>query len=585
MTYLEYMSLANQSETSELPILRVAILRNYTVEPLLPLIRGMNFLRGFRTEFVLFDLNVIEGEVFNPGSRLYSERFDLGLLFLFLEPLSERLFYHHSTLSAQEIETETQEVLSKVSSLVLQFRKLSKTPILISNFVSGSSRDLGTLETAGIRRGLSQSLAEMNKSLLQVFRDYPGVYCLDLQSLVLLRGVKNSLDDRQWYISMQPYTRDFLIDTSNEITRMLFATQGISKKCIVLDCDNTLWGGIVGEDGLNGIKLGGGFPGIAYKNFQRVLFNLSRRGVLLALCSKNNEADVLEVFDSHSDMVLRRDHLSAWRINWQDKATNISELAKELNLGLESFVFVDDNAVECGWVKSQLPEVSVVHLDGAPTDYISKLLSPGFFDTVTFSEEDRTRSDQYVKDRQRQDLQKTAGSYEGYLRSLGMTISVSAESAPYIGRVSQLTQKTNQFNLTTKRYTEPEIAERITSEKHQVYHVVLKDKISDLGLIGVAIVEDQEDSAVIDTLLLSCRVLARGVEDFVLKRVINDAFLRGKNKVIGRYLPTKKNSQVAGFYASFGFNESAEKGIFMLDLKDQNSQFPLPYPDWIKEEE
>ncbi|MEQ9575458.1 MAG: HAD-IIIC family phosphatase [Rhodospirillales bacterium] len=355
---------------------------------------------------------------------------------------------------------------------------------------------------------------------------------------------------------------------------MLF---GQVRKCLVLDCDGTLWGGIVGEDGLDGIKVSA-----AYQAFQREALNLRRRGVMLAICSKNNEPDVLEVLREHPDMLLREEHFVATQINWDDKATNLRRIAEELNIGIDALVFADDNAFECDFIRQAVPDVAVLHVSGDPSGFRTLLTDRAFFDTPTLSAEDAKRSEMMAAERTRKQMVSSAESLEDYLRSLEIVATIGVPGPREIGRVAQLTQKTNQFNLTTRRYTEGDIERFLAAPDMGVYYLKLRDKVSDIGLIGVAITRPQENGVrlEIDTFLMSCRALGRGAEDALIARIAKDAAMNGYREIVGSYLPTKKNGQVADFYAKRGFAKLPGQGegtSWSLDLGGQG----VDIPDWI----
>jgi FkbH-like protein len=316
-------------------------------------------------------------------------------------------------------------------------------------------------------------------------------------------------------------------------------------------------------------------------SFQQECVNLYNRGVILALCSKNNEVDVLEVFRNHPDSVLKEHHFSAWQINWDDKATNLTRIAEELNIGIDSLVFVDDNVFECDWVRKQLPQVEVVNLSKETYHYRNELMLSGYFDSLTFSGEDKKRSQMYVSDNQRKQLLKTASSFEDYLSGLGLQAEIGRPEAKDVPRVSQLTQKTNQFNVTTRRYTEGDIERFLASEDTEIFSLKLADRISELGLIGVAIVKYQNDVAEVDSLLMSCRALGRGAEDVLMSLIYQRAKQRGSTKLVGTYLKSKKNSQVADFYLKQGFEllEESPEGTRWGQTIEAN--VTKDYPKWM----
>lgn len=332
------------------------------------------------------------------------------------------------------------------------------------------------------------------------------------------------------------------------------------KKCLILDCDNTLWGGVIGEDGPHGIRLGEDYPGVCYKRFQELLIELPSKGVILALCSKNNEQDIFEVWRVNRSNLLNGDHIAAFRINWEDKAFNIKAIAEELNIGLDSLIFVDDNPVEREWVKTTLPEVVVPEFPAHPYDLITffwKIYNE-YFIAEKFSEEDIKKTLQYKENFARNEARKSFKGIEDYLRSLDITIDIFDASDSNIIRITQLTQKTNQFNLTTQRYTESQLRSMLTNGT-KVFCAGVKDKFGDNGITIAGIIHFKDIEADIDSYLLSCRILGREVEHVTLKYMLNYLFQSGIRKVGARYIPTKKNAMASFFYDKAGFTlEKAE---------------------------
>ena len=326
------------------------------------------------------------------------------------------------------------------------------------------------------------------------------------------------------------------------------------KKCLVLDLDNTLWGGVLGEDGIDGIKLGGDYPGKAYSYWQRSLLELAHNGMILAVCSKNNEADVLEAWEKNPAMVLKREHFSAMRINWRDKATNMRELADELNIGLDSMVFLDDSPEERELVKQMLPEVEVPDFPEKPYELMPffKSLVEKYFRIYTITSEDRSKAEQYLANARRNAEQARFIDLESYLYSLDMQLDIMPADEHNLPRIAQMTQKTNQFNLTTRRYDESGVQQHLDSGWH-IYCMSMSDRFGDNGITGTIFVEPVNDTTVnIDTLLLSCRILGKGIEEAFVKTVFNLLRLDGYRKVTAAYIPTAKNGQTADFYDRMG---------------------------------
>ena len=302
---------------------------------------------------------------------------------------------------------------------------------------------------------------------------------------------------------------------------------------LVTDLDNTLWGGVIGENGLEGIQVGMEYPGAAYRALQRVMLDLYRRGIILAICSKNNVADAMEALEQHPGMLLRPEHFAALRINWDDKAQNLREIAAELNVGRDSLAFLDDNPVERARISDELPEVTVIDLPSDPSWFAQALQAVPVFERLAVSSEDRERGRYYGEQRQRVESQRNATSLEDFLRSLQQEVEVAPVTAETLIRVAQLTQKTNQFNLTTRRYSEQKIAELAASSHWSVYSIRVKDRFGDNGIVGVMITHDAGKVCEIDTFLLSCRVIGRTIETALLSFMVDSARARGMEQLQG----------------------------------------------------
>ena len=339
------------------------------------------------------------------------------------------------------------------------------------------------------------------------------------------------------------------------------------KKCLVLDLDNTLWGGVLGEDGIEGIKLGGDYPGKAFHYYQDALLELSKSGVILTVCSKNNEEDVLEAWEKNPFMVLKKDNFAAWRINWADKATNIKELAEELNIGLDSFVFVDDNPTERELIKQVLPMVEVPEFPAQPYELpqFFKDLVERYFRVYSLTNEDKQKTEQYKANAQRAQAQRSFVDFDAFLESLDIQITIEAANEFNIPRIAQMTQKTNQFNLTTKRYTDAEVRSLVQAG-WKIWCISVADKFGDNGITGCIMVNGDT----FDTFLLSCRILGKGIEDAFIKKILSLLKESGVKTVLALYVPTAKNAQVKDFYERCGFTcvkeETDGRKSYVLDL-------------------
>jgi len=374
--------------------------------------------------------------------------------------------------------------------------------------------------------------------------------CLD--ALVRTLGHAEAYDRRKAYLFRQPFTEALWQALGDHLARLVRARRVAARKVIAIDCDNTLWGGVVGEDGLDGIRLGAEFPGAAFRDVQARLLDLKAKGALLTLVSKNNEADVWEVFDKHEGMRLQRADIVAWRINWLPKPENIASLAAELNVGTDSFIFLDDSAFETEQMRTERPEVFTLRVPEEPADMMDALDRCEAFDRLEVTAEDRARSDMYQQERARQVAQETL-SPEEFLMRLGLRVRIAPPAEAQLTRVAQLVNKTNQFNLTTIRRTPEEVAALLRSAAHQLLAVWVSDRFGDYGLTGLAVLEARDDGWHVDTLLLSCRVLARGVETALLAVIGERLRALGATTLHARFVPTAKNAPAADFLPSHGF--------------------------------
>jgi FkbH-like protein len=434
---------------------------------------------------------------------------------------------------------------------------------------------------AQLESGQSAAIQQINQELRRVAGEHRGVYLLDYDGLVARHGRLRWRDDRKWLIARMPIAAEQLIQLSREWMRFLVPLTGKIAKALVVDLDNTLWGGVIGEDGMQGIKLSAEYPGAAFQALQRVMLDLARRGILLAVCSKNNLEDAMEALESHPGMLLRPKNFAAMRINWNDKAQNLREIAAELNIGIDSLAFMDDNPVEREQVRAALPDVTVIEMPDDPLAYVTVLRECMAFERLTLSAEDQHRTSFYVAERERSQAEQAFQTKEDFYRYLVQEAEIAPVLPATLARISQLTQKTNQFNLTTRRYSEPQIEEMAAKPEWQVLSIRVRDRFGDHGLVGVAITRDEKDACEIDTLLLSCRVIGRTVETALLSYLAQAAAARGRQRLSGKFLPTKKNAPAKEFYAQHGFQLCTQNGdgsLWELDLK----QHSIAFPEWIK---
>lgn len=523
---------------------QINFLRNFTIEGIEPFLKFHLFNNEIKPNIYFGDYNTIHQEIIDTNSHIYNLKPEIIVLSIIPENLDAEIgkIGWNSTILIEELNQLFNLISSKTNALIVVNTIIS--PFYSETGITNTGFENRTIETLKTNLFISNYVKENSSQF----------YLVDWDRILRIVG-ENAFDYRFWYSSKAPFKKEFLNLYALEISKIVNALKGKTKKCIILDCDNTLWGGIIGEDGLKGIKLDkNNYPGKAFYDFQKNVINLYERGVLIALCSKNNEADVWDVFENHPYSVLKKEHISAWRINWQNKAENIASLAKELNLGLNSFVFVDDNPVECSLVDEMLPEVCIYQVPSKLYEYPNILLKDGLFDTLILSNEDKERTKMYQAEKQRKSEVNNFTNIDDYLSTLDIQIIIHEVTENEIPRIAQLTQKTNQFNLTTRRYSEKQIEDFSKNSDYKVYSLSVSDKYGDLGITGAMIVKNENQKLIVDTFLLSCRILGRKIELAFASKVFEETCETWKlNKIEAEYIKTEKNNQTENFWDEFGF--------------------------------
>jgi FkbH-like protein len=565
-----------------LPLLRyrLAILRSFTVEPAVPLLRASAFLSGVDLTVHVGDFNAYAQEILDRESSLYHFAPNAVILALRTADVAPDLWREYADLAPEAVAEAVHRVCNSFQQWIRAFRERSSATLLVHSLEHPSRPSFGLLD-AQLEISQLATIQQINQEIRRVAREHRDVYVLDYDALVARHGRLHWQDERKWFIARMPIAADQLIHLSREWLRFLLPLTGKVAKVLVVDLDNTLWGGVIGEDGMTGIKLGTEYPGAAYQALQRVMLDLAKRGVLLAICSKNNLDDVMEALENHPGMLLRTEHFAAMRINWNDKAQSLREIASELNIGIDTLAFLDDNPVERERVRTALPEVSVIDLPDDPLDYAAALRDWPVFECLALSSEDRQRTSYYAAQRDISKAQHSFNSKEDFYRFLEQEAEISPVVPTTLARISQLTQKTNQFNLTTRRYGEQQIEEIAARPGWQVLSIKVRDRFGDQGLVGVAITRDQGEVCEIDTFLLSCRVIGRTVETALLSYLVEGAAARGRQRLSGWFHPTKKNAPARDFYPQHQFQlekQNGEGSLWTLDLK----QHQVAPPEWIK---
>lgn len=418
---------------------------------------------------------------------------------------------------------------------------------------------------------LIEAISRFNSTARQLSLCKLNVKVLDITDFTCKYAVCDLIDWKFYFMSQMPLNPRLAKDFNEWFNKQLDSMALKRKKCLVLDLDNTLWGGVLGEDGVDGIKIGGDYPGKAFLYWQESLLELWKNGVILTLCTKNNENDVFELWNNNPFMVLKKEHFSSYRINWNDKASNIKEIAAELNIGLDSMVFVDDNPTERELIKQVLPMVAVPEWPAQPYELpkFYENLVDAYFKVYSITDEDKKKSEQYRQNACRVKAQAQFTNMEDFLRSLEICLTISKANEITIPRIAQMTQKTNQFNLTTKRYTENDI-QKLIDDGALIYTLSVADRFGDNGITGCMILCKSEEGWSVDTLLLSCRILGKGIEFAFVKVVLKNI---GNCTIESSYLPTEKNVQVKDFYEKIGLHLIKEingNKYYKKDIKELN---------------
>jgi FkbH-like protein len=547
-----------ESNSSQFVTKKIAILSSSTSHFFKQLLRLFLYQEGIAPIFYEAEFGSIYEQILNLDSELYTFVPDVLLLLPDYRDIKEMppLFS-----SLEDVETAAHSQILNYQNLWQKVsNKMEHCQIFQGLFVVPPHRTMGALE-ANYLFSPQNYYKLLN---LELIKNKPAnVTLVDFDYHAANFGKSRWFDDSQYFQSKQAISFDALGDMCYAMTRIISSYFGKVKKCLVLDLDNTLWGGVIGDDGLEGINLNSHDPvGEAYLSFQRYIKALKERGVILAVCSKNEESTAQLPFIEHPEMILKMEDISCFIANWNDKSTNIRSIAAELNIGLDSLVFFDDNPAERAIVKQFLPEVEVINASDDPASYLSTLDRARCFDWIQLTSEDIGRSDSYFQNKKRTQLQEFVIDYDQYLKSLEMKASIAAVSETTISRFSQLINKSNQFNVRTKRYSEANIEAMINDpDRYQLRQITFIDKFGSYGLISCIILEKKGNLSFIDTWVMSCRVLKRGIEYMALNSVIKAAKEWGCDLIVGEYIPSAKNSPVKNLYGDLGFHCTEQSSI------------------------
>ena len=554
---------------------RILVLRQLTVEPIAPFLTvgGRNLGLEIEVRFGGFDTMMQD----TLSDTLWIESPDVIIVIPSPSRFSPKLVDNFYNLSEGEIGRSIAETAANAEGLIQAIRNKSTRPILWFGIYKLSGLSLGLSDQRLGERSQARALIKVNWLVEDILKKYGSGWVIDIESCKSRIGEDRFVDPIRRFATATPFTSSGFREIAFECLKYLRNITGTRKKVLALDCDNTLWGGLAGEVGYEGVDLDAqSFPGGAHIELQRLAASLSIRGVLIVLVSKNEPSSVWSVFDQRSEMVLRRSDISASRINWERKPENLASLSKELNLGLESFVFVDDQIAEIEAVRRFCPEVETLHLTEATLKDFNRIVSTvGWFESLTITDVDRTRTQIYQSNLVRDVARSEAVSLESYLRELEMELKLTIDSRVDIDRAAQMCQRTNQFNLTNKRHSPADIEIFINSPDACVISLSVKDKFGSLGDVALLILRYEVDIAYIDTMLLSCRAFGRFCEHALLSEAISRAMKRGTKRLIGEYVPTNRNQIVSNFWQQNGFVISADSESIQSCVRELPAEFEI----------
>ncbi|NLG03091.1 MAG: HAD-IIIC family phosphatase, partial [Clostridia bacterium] len=480
MVTIKYIKLEKNCslDMEGLPIYKAAVLGNCATQHMATALRGYAYEMGINLNVYDADYNQIEAQVMDPGSELYTYAPDFVLLFM----CTEKLYDTFCAAKQEEKRYFAEHTIEKIRGYIERINQQIKTNILQFNFVQQDDGVFGNYANQTEDSFLFQ-LRKLNYLLMQEALTIKNYFIVDLDRLQSIYGALELHSEKLYYVAKMPISTRMLPETAKQVMDVFMSIRGRIKKCVILDLDNTLWGGVIGDDGMENIQIGELGLGQAFSRLQQWLLELKKRGIILAVCSKNEEATAKEPFINHPEMVLRLDDISMFVANWEDKASNIKYIQETLNIGMDSIVFLDDNPFERNLVKSVIPQITVPELPEDPSEYLNFLQKLNLFETASYSKADADRTKQYQEEIKRTSLQKVYGTYEEYLQSLNMTAKANPFDTFHFSRIAQLTQRSNQFNLRTVRYTETEIEALSKSDDHITLYFTLKDQFGDYGLI------------------------------------------------------------------------------------------------------
>ena len=545
---------------SDLITIKIAVLGDNATQLLTQALKGLGFEYEYNLEIFEADYNQIERQVYDQSSDLYQFKPEIVIIF----KSSNKLLLKYNKSNPEDYTSFASNELEILQSLYATINNNIETNIILYNHAEIDDAIFGSFSNKQESSFLFQ-LRKLNYELMLLSTRNSNLFICDLSSIQNQIGRSFFFQPSIYVNTDMVLTIDVLPYVAQRTLDIIRSLKGKIKKCIIIDLDNTTWGGVIGDDGLHNIQLGDLGIGKAFTDFQYWIKKLKNRGIIVAVCSKNTESIAKEPFVKHPEMILRLEDISVFKANWNNKADNIREIQSILNIGFDSMVFLDDNPFERNMVRENIDEIYVPELPEDPSNYLEFLYSLNLFETSSYSEEDKERTKLYQIEAKREQVYKNFTNVDDFLRNLEMKSKIEPFNKFNTPRVAQLSQRSNQFNLRTIRYTESDISRMSNSNEFETFAFSLEDRFGDNGLICVVILKKENKTTLfIDTWFMSCRVLKRGMENFVMNILVEFAIDNGFNKIIGEYIPTSKNEMVKEHYIDLGFEKYQNQ--FLLNI-------------------
>ena len=576
--YKEIDKKTGQSRIKDVKELKVAILSSFTVNGIKEILAVKSWKIGLHPNIYIGEYNQYAQDILDSGSKLYKFLPDIIFLFIDTRQILGDYYFEPYKLKRQGRRKLIDEKFLEINNLLQELKNNVKAKIVIHNFEVPSFSPLGILENKQ-DFGFQESVENLNQKLQTTYKKDKQIFVYNYDQFCSKTGKSLVMNNKMYYMGDIKIDFNLFPLLCDEYFSYIKPLYSKNRKCIVLDLDNTLWGGAVGEDGIEGIKLGPTPAGRPFWEFQKYILSLYRRGIILAINSKNNPEDVEEVFKKHPYMVLKKKYFAAIETNWNDKATNMKRIAQHINIGLDSMVFFDDDEFNCEIIREALPEVKVVSMSQDAADYLETVQGLNDFNTMQITSEDKKKGEMYAQQWERREIENSSINIDDYLKKLKLVLSIEKANKFNIPRLAQLTQKTNQFNMTTHRYQEEDI-KNFQKNNYLIYGVNVNDKFGDNGIVATIIIERSNDNWRLDTFLLSCRVIGRRVEDVIMKYIIDKAKKEKVKYEIGEIIPTTKYQPANVFLKNINFilkDKEGNREIWEYDTKNI-----FPKVDFIK---